>query len=75
MTDANGTDPLRIQVNGEERRLAPGTTVRGLLESSEIDLRAVAVERNRSIVRKADFDSTVLADGDRLEIVTLVGGG
>jgi thiamine biosynthesis protein ThiS len=66
---------MRIWVNGEPRDLAPPMSVRALLDLLGIDLRNVAVERNKRIVRKPDFDSTELADGDRIEIVTLVGGG
>ena len=50
-------------------------TVADLLAALSLDVRRVAVERNRLIVRRADFDTTALADGDELEIVTLVGGG
>ena len=66
---------VRITVNGEERDIANGTTVRSLLESLEIKTKAVAVERNLEIVPKAEHAECQLVDGDRLEIVTLVGGG
>jgi sulfur carrier protein len=49
--------------------------VLGLLEKLELVGKKVAVERNGEIVPKSAHASTVLADGDRLEIVVAVGGG
>ncbi|GAB4363657.1 MAG: sulfur carrier protein ThiS [Deltaproteobacteria bacterium] len=64
-----------IRVNGEERTVPPGTTVRDLLSELSLPESRVAVERNRTIVRKSEYGATVLEEGDRLEIVTFVGGG
>lgn len=65
---------MRVQVNGEAVEIADGATVRELVET--LKLRGpVAVEVNKSIVRRADHETTTLREGDRLEIVTLVGGG
>ncbi|MEZ4339297.1 MAG: sulfur carrier protein ThiS [Sandaracinaceae bacterium] len=66
---------MRVQVNGEARELAPGTTVRGLLETLGLGDTLVAVERNQEIVPRAEHATTEVADGDRLEIVHFVGGG
>jgi thiamine biosynthesis protein ThiS len=66
---------VRIMVNGEERNVADGTTVGALLAELNVRTKAVAVERNLQIVPKAEHASCRLCDGDRLEIVTLVGGG
>lgn len=66
---------MRIVLNGEEREVADGLTVAGLLETLDVPRRYVAVERNREIVPRARHAETVLADGDRVEIVTMVGGG
>jgi sulfur carrier protein len=71
MSDA----PIAIVVNGEERQLPAGTTVLALLELLGLGGRKVAVERNREIVPRAHHPECVLADGDRLELVTFVGGG
>ncbi|MGE5699214.1 MAG: sulfur carrier protein ThiS [Deltaproteobacteria bacterium] len=62
-------------VNGEERAVAEGSTVLSLLLELGLPESRVAVERNRAIVRKADYPDTALCDGDRIEIVTFVGGG
>ncbi len=66
---------LAISVNGERRTVAPGTTLEQLIAGLDLPASRVAVERNLSIVRRADFGGVVLADGDRIEIVTFVGGG
>jgi thiamine biosynthesis protein ThiS len=66
---------MRIEVNGEAREVAPGTTVRALLEELGLGGTLVAVERNREIVPRARHVDTEVADGDRLEIVHFVGGG
>ena len=62
-------------MNGERRRIGEGTTVLSLLRELSLPMTRVAVERNLSLVRKAEFAETVLGEGDRLEIVTFVGGG
>jgi thiamine biosynthesis protein ThiS len=66
---------IDIVINGETRRVAPGTTVAALVVELGLGDRRVAVERNREVVPRAQHASTVLAAGDRLEVVTFVGGG
>jgi thiamine biosynthesis protein ThiS len=66
---------LEIVVNGQAREVASGGTVGSLLRELALSPARVAVERNLEIVRKSEYDSTPLAGGDRLEIVTFVGGG
>lgn len=66
---------MEIFVNGERRRIDEGTTVLFLLRELSLPETRVAVERNRSLVRKTEFAGTVLDEGDRVEIVTFVGGG
>jgi len=66
---------VRVRVNGEERRLPMGASVAALLERLGVSRARVAVERNREILPKKDYAATVLADGDVLEVVELVGGG
>jgi len=66
---------LKVLVNGECRAVAEGATVRSLLRELALAESRVAVERNRAIVRKTDYADTALSDGDRIEIVTFVGGG
>lgn len=66
---------IDIVVNGEPRDVPHGTTVAALIQLLGLGDRRVAVERNREVVPRAEHGSTVLAAGDRLELVTFVGGG
>jgi sulfur carrier protein len=62
-------------LNGDPFDLAEPVRVSVLLEQLAIDARRVAVERNQLVVKKAAYDSTVVSDGDEIEIVNFVGGG
>lgn len=66
---------MQIYVNGEARTVAPGLSLDRLVRSLAEDPRGIAIERNLEIVPKAEHPTTVLQDGDRLEIVQFVGGG
>jgi thiamine biosynthesis protein ThiS len=67
---------LALTVNGEQRAVAPGTTLARFLAELSLDPRMVVVEHNRTILRDRDaYASLPLADGDVLEIVHFVGGG
>ncbi|MFG0319383.1 MAG: sulfur carrier protein ThiS [Planctomycetota bacterium JB042] len=66
---------LIVTVNDERRTLPDGTTVSDLLALLDLRVDLVAVERNGEIVPKASHAETPLRDGDRLEVVTFVGGG
>jgi len=66
---------LKVIVNGQPRELQEPTTVAALLEQLEVPLRGVAVEVNLQVVPRSQHAEQWLADGDRLEIVSLVGGG
>lgn len=63
-----------VKVNGEELA-AVGMTVAEYLASIQYDAKRIAVEVNGDIVPKAKYSETVLQDGDRVEIVSFVGGG
>ncbi len=67
--------PVKLTVNGDPRELAHGSTVAALLENLDLAGKFVAVEVNLELVPKAQHTDRVLTDGDRVEIVTLVGGG
>jgi thiamine biosynthesis protein ThiS len=69
------SDAVQILVNGEGREVPAGTTVAALLALLGVDRTQVAVERNRDVVPKKAYEQTALAEGDRLEVVTIVGGG
>jgi len=66
---------MQIILNGESREVANGTSVEALVLTLGGDPRGVAIERNLEIVPKAEHASTLLQDGDRLEVVQFVGGG
>jgi thiamine biosynthesis protein ThiS len=62
-------------LNGDRYDLAAPLTVADLLTRLEIDARRVAVEHNLVVVKRAELDSTLVRDGDVVEIVNFVGGG
>jgi sulfur carrier protein len=65
---------MKLKVNGEEYETKQETVTR-LLEELKIMPERVAVEVNFNIIKKTDFNSYVLKDGDSVEIVYFVGGG
>lgn len=66
---------MTVTVNGEPREIATGLSLKGLLETLELDPRKVAVERNLEIAPRSAYDQITIQPGDRLEIVQFVGGG
>ena len=66
---------IQIEVNGAARSVPQGLTVAELLEALGLRPELVAVERNARLVRRSERATTPLASGDRIELVTLVGGG
>lgn len=66
---------MNITLNGEARAIPEGLSVEGLLQHLGIISKKVAVERNLEIVPKSTFPTTLITDGDRLEIVHFIGGG
>ena len=65
----------QIVVNGEGRQVREGETITGLVRALDLDPERLAIELDRRIVKRADWASTALPDGARLEIVQFVGGG
>jgi len=66
---------IQVTVNGAAHRFERPLEVAALLSTLQLAGKKVAVERNGEIVPKSAHASTVLADGDRVEIVVAVGGG
>ena len=66
---------LRIVVNGEDRELADNLLLEQLVADLHLALDRVAIERNGNVVRRSEWQTTVLAENDRVEIVHFVGGG
>jgi thiamine biosynthesis protein ThiS len=67
--------PVTIILNGDPFDVAGPLTVTDLLARLEIDARRVAVEHNLSVLKRAAFETTLVQDGDSIEIVNFVGGG
>ena len=63
-----------VKINGTELDAA-GKTVAQYLETTDYNRSRIAVERNGEIVPKSEYDSTLLNDGDVIEVVSFVGGG
>ena len=68
-------DAIQIRVNGEARAWRRGATVADLLQDLEIKTERVAVELNLEILDRASFTQRLLHDGDRIEILSFIGGG
>ena len=66
---------MRIQVNGESQEVPDGSSLEDLVEKLSLPPVRIAIELNRSVARRPDWATTILADGDRIEIVHFVGGG
>jgi len=66
---------LGVVINGEPRKVPGPATLLDLLAHLGLDPRAVVVERNREIVRRARLGQTEVAEGDAIELVHFVGGG
>jgi thiamine biosynthesis protein ThiS len=66
---------VRLTVNGEQRQVQAERNISALVALLGLDERKVAIERNLAIVPRSQWSVTLLADGDRIEIVHFVGGG
>jgi thiamine biosynthesis protein ThiS len=66
---------MTLTINGEQRAFAGVADIAGLVAVLGLDARKVAVERNLEIVPRSAYGKTPIADGDRIEIVSFIGGG
>jgi thiazole synthase len=66
---------VRITVNGQPRTASPGTSVAALLASMGVDPARVAIERNEEVVPRRTWPEALVNEGDKIEIVSFVGGG
>jgi len=66
---------MKIVLNGDPTDIAENASVNELLTQFKLTPARVAVELNEQLVKRAQFDATRLKPGDRVEVVTLVGGG
>lgn len=66
---------IKITLSGEEKDIPSGTSILALTEILGLKKERIAAELNGEIIPKASYGSTILSDGDSLEIVNFVGGG
>jgi sulfur carrier protein len=66
---------IQIQVNGQSRACRAGATVGELLRELDITIERVAVELNLEILDRTEVDHRGIKEGDRLEILSFIGGG
>jgi sulfur carrier protein len=69
------TLPITITANGAEQEVPAGTTVRQLIVRLGLEKQACAAEVNKTLVPRREQESRELKQGDRIELVSLVGGG
>ena len=75
MSTAPAAPAVHVIVNDERRHVAAGASALDVVATLGMERRPVAVELNGRVVPRGELAAHVLRDGDRLEIVTLVGGG
>lgn len=66
---------MQLTVNGQTKTVGDSISIAELLASLSLDPSRVAVEVNEDVVSRRTFESVELREGDRIEIVTFVGGG
>ena len=66
---------MQIYVNGDPKSFSDGLTLLDLINQIEMPAQRIAVELNREVVRRSDWEKTLVKDGDKIEIVQFVGGG
>lgn len=71
----NNSPQITLQVNGESHSCLPQTKLPQLLEQLSLDPRLIAVEYNGEILHRQFWTETLMQEGDKIEIVTIVGGG
>jgi sulfur carrier protein len=66
---------LRIQLNGQSREAEDSMNLRELISSLDLKPEQIAIELNQTVIRRMHWQSTILREGDKVEIVHFVGGG
>ena len=66
---------MNILLNNKPEILFDGSTVKKLLENKNIKNKYYAVEINRKIIPKSDHETYIIKEGDKIEIITAIGGG
>ena len=66
---------MRVFINGETKEISGTPSLAELIDQLDLPAARIAIELNRAVVRRSEWNNTVLQDGDRIEIVHFVGGG
>ncbi len=66
---------MHVTLNGAPRELSDGFTIQDVVKSLGLQEKQVAVEHNRNILKREQWNETAVVEGDQLEIVHFVGGG
>lgn len=66
---------MKVLINGEIRQVESEMNLRELLRTLELPQERIAVELNKEVVRKKDWETVKIADKDKIEIIHFVGGG
>ena len=66
---------ITLTINGRERQLPAELSLPALLTELGVDRRLVAVAHNGDVIPRATYDDVTVRDGDRIEVVRMVGGG
>ena len=66
---------MNVLINGEPREVPDSVNLTALLELFSLPSQRVAVELNRNVVRRADWESVTVTEGDKIEVIHFVGGG
>jgi thiamine biosynthesis protein ThiS len=66
---------VRVYLNGESKTIADSLTLAELVSQLDLPAVRIALELNRTVVRRSDWEKTKLSEDDRIEIVHFVGGG
>ena len=66
---------IKVTVNGRDVEIEPPVTITRLLENADVPPNYLAVEINGEVVPREQHESHLVAEGDEIEVVTLVGGG
>lgn len=66
---------MKITCNGEIKTITPNTTLVSFIKAIDLNPDTVVAECNERIIRREEYDTLVLAEGDTLELIRFVGGG
>jgi thiamine biosynthesis protein ThiS len=69
------SERIQVRLNGKDRQVEAGLSVRGLIESLDLHPSLVVVELNREILDRDAYGDRVVQEGDTIELVHFVGGG